>query len=91
MPVHIAAQPAPLTRAAEVESECKARIVSIGRERGAKVIDWRIASALTRNDANYWDALHYRVPIATRLAGELAAAVLSGREAEDGSYVLLGY
>jgi len=89
MPVHIAAQPVPGTRAAEVESECKARVVSIAREHGAKVIDWRIASALTRNDANYWDELHYRVPIATRLAQELAAAALSGREAEDGNYVRL--
>jgi len=89
MPVHVAAQPAPGTPAADVEAECKARIVSIGRRHGAKVIDWRIASPLTRNDANYWDGLHYRVPIATRIAEELAAAALAGRESEDGSYVLL--
>jgi hypothetical protein len=89
MPVSVAAQPVPGTQAAEVEAECKARIVVIGRKQGAKVIDWRIASPLTRNDVNYWDRLHYRVPIATRIVEETAAAVLSGRESEDGSYVVL--
>jgi hypothetical protein len=89
MPVHVAAQPVPGTHAAEVEAECKARIVAIARKRGAKVIDWRVASPLTRNDANYWDSLHYRVPIATRIAKELAPAALGGRESTDGSYRLL--
>jgi hypothetical protein len=50
------------------------------------VIDWRISSASTRNDANYWDFLHYRVPIAARIAEQLGRAVRLGREAEDGSY-----
>jgi hypothetical protein len=89
MPVHVAAQPVPGTHAADAEAECKARIVAIARKRGAKVIDWRIASPITTNDANYWDSLHYRVPIATRIAEELAAAVLAGRESPDGSYRLL--
>jgi hypothetical protein len=88
VPVHVAAQPAPGTRAAEVEAECKARIASIGRKHGATVIDWRIPSPLTRDDAHYWDRLHYRVPIATRVAGELAAAA-AGKESEDGSYILM--
>jgi hypothetical protein len=89
MPVNIAAQPTPGTHEADVEAECKARIVAIGRNRGASVIDWRIPSSLTRADTNYWDALHYRVPIATRIAEELGPAVLAGRESTDGSYVVL--
>jgi hypothetical protein len=89
MPVNVAAQPMPGTHVSDIEAECKARIVAIARKRGAKVIDWRIPSPLTRNDTNYWDNLHYRVPIATRIATDLAAAVLTGRESGDGSYVLL--
>lgn len=89
MPVHIAAQPVPGTPAADVEQECKDRIVDIGRRHGAEVIDWRIPSSLTGNDANYWDNLHYRVPVATRLAGEIAAAALEGRESGDGTYRIL--
>jgi hypothetical protein len=87
MPVHITAQPAPGTRAADTEAECKARIAMIGRKHGATVIDWRIPSPITRNDTNYWDRLHYRVPIATRIAEGLVAAV-AGKESEDGSYIL---
>jgi hypothetical protein len=83
MPVHVAAQPWPGTRTAAVEAECKTRIAEIGRRHGAKVIDWRIASPLTREDSNYWDMLHYRVPIATRIAEELGDAVRTGKTSDN--------
>jgi hypothetical protein len=86
MPVHIVAQPWPGTRPAAVDAECKARIAALARKHGARLIDWRIASALTSNDENYWDALHYRLPIADRIARELIAAVLERRPSADGSY-----
>jgi len=89
MPVHVAAQPQPGSHAAATEAECKARIAAVGRNRGATVIDWRIASDLTRTDTNYWDSLHYRMPVADRLAQELAAAALGKSESEDASYVIL--
>ena len=89
MPVHVAAQPWPGTHAAAVEAECKARIAAIAGRHGAKVIDWRINSALTRDDLNFWDSVHYRVPIATRIAKELGPAILSGRGSDDGSYRLV--
>jgi hypothetical protein len=89
MPVHVAAQPWPGTRDAAVDEECKARIAAIARARGAKLIDWRIVSPLTTNDANYWDRLHYRLPIGNRIAADLAAAVLDGRESEDHAYRLV--
>ena len=89
MPVHVAIQAWPGTRAAAVEAECKTRIMAIARERGAKVIDWRIASPITTDDSNYWDALHYRLPIAQRIARELIDAALDGKESADGSYRLL--
>lgn len=89
MPVNVAAQPIPGTHQADREAECKARITAIGRKRGATVIDWRIPSPITRNDANYWDGLHYRVPIATRLAKELAAAVLDEQKSPEGDYAIL--
>lgn len=89
MPVSIAAQPVPNSETASIESECKARIVAIAKKYGAKVIDWRIPSALTRNENNYWDNLHYRVPVATRIANELGPAVLDGRPSDDGTYRLL--
>ncbi len=89
MPVHVAAQAWPGTRAAAVEAECKERITAIGRAHGAKVIDWRIASPITTSDSNYWDGLHYRLPIAQRIARELIDAAQNGAESPDGDYRLL--
>jgi len=86
--VHISAQPWPDTRDAAFEAECRARIAAVARKHRATVIDWRIPSALTRDDANYWDGLHYRLPIAARIADEIAAAALEGKPSRDGSYRL---
>jgi hypothetical protein len=88
MPVHVAAQPVAGTREAANEAECKARIAAIGMSRNAVVADWRIPSAITTRDENYWDNLHYRLPIAQRIAGDLAGPVRAGRET-DGSYRML--
>ena len=88
MPVHVTAQAWPGTHDAAVEAECKARVAAIARSRGAKLIDWRISSPLTRDDSNYWDGLHYRLPIAARLAAEIAEAALNGKPSSDGSYRL---
>jgi hypothetical protein len=89
MPVSVAAPPVPGTHDADVESECKARIMTIAQNRNAKLIDWRIASVLTSNDSNYWDNLHYRLPIAAQIAKELAQAALDGQESLDGSNRIL--
>jgi hypothetical protein len=88
MPVHVAAQPVPGTREAAVEAECKARIVAIGKARNAVVADWRLPSTITTQDTNYWDGLHYRLPIAHRVARDLAGPVRAARET-DGSYRIL--
>jgi hypothetical protein len=86
MPVHVAIQAWPGTPAAAIEAECKARIATIARARGTQVIDWRIASPITTNDSNYWDALHYRLPIAQRIARELVDAALDSKESGEGDY-----
>jgi hypothetical protein len=86
MPVHVAAQPAPGSRQEQTEIECKRQIAAIAANRHAVVIDWRIASPITEDDANYWDAVHYRLPLAQRIARETAAAVLNGSPAQDGGY-----
>ena len=88
MPVHVAAQPWPSTANASIEGECKDRIDDIARRRRAIVVDWRIASPITREDRNYWDSLHYRLPIAQRLAGEIVDAAVDRRDSQDGSYII---
>jgi hypothetical protein len=88
MPVHVSAQAWPGTRDAVLEAECKVRIAAVARKHRATEIDWRIPSVLTREDANYWDGLHYRLPIAARIAKELADAAIEGKPSRDGSYRL---
>ena len=89
MPVHMTAQPRPGTSEAAIEAECKARIAAVAGKNGAKVVDWRISSAITRDDTNYWDTLHYRRPIGQRISRELAPAVLQDRESQDATYRLV--
>jgi hypothetical protein len=89
MPAHIAAQPQPGSQEAAREAECKARIASVGNRRAAPLIDFKIASPITTVDANYWDALHYRLPIAQRIVGGIAKAVATGKDDREGDWVLL--
>ena len=89
MPVHVAAQPAPGTGQEQAEIACKRQIAAIATNRNAVVIDWRIASPITENDGNYWDALHYRLPLAHRIARETAAAALNGSPSADGAYQIV--
>lgn len=91
MPVHAAAQGSPGSAAARREEACKARAAMIGKRRGAVVVDFRRFSPLTTRDANYWDALHYRLPVAARIVSDLARAVATGRDDLDGVYRVLAH
>jgi hypothetical protein len=71
------------------EAECKRRITEIARKHGAILVDWRIVSSLTTEDAHFWDPMHYRLPIAYRLIDDLDHVVHEGRESPDGSYRIL--
>ncbi|WP_407524506.1 hypothetical protein [Methylobacterium oryzisoli] len=91
MPVHVGAQAPPGSPGAEREAACKARAAAIGRSRGATVVDFRIPSGVTTRDANYWDPLHYRLPIAARVVAALARAEASGADDPDGFYRVLAH
>lgn len=91
MPVHVAAQGTPGTPAGSREAACKARVATIGATRGAVVVDFRLASPVTTRDENYWDALHYRLPVAARIVSGLKAAVATGTSDPDGFYRVLAH
>lgn len=88
-PPHAHALPASGTPAEARERECKDRVAAIARRHGAVLVDWRLVSPLTVEDANYWDLLHYRLPIAYALIEDLGHAVNDGRESPDGRYRIL--
>ncbi len=88
-PVHVTAQPVPGTRKAIEEAECKARIAVIAEKRKIPVVDFRIASDITRRDENYWDPLHYRVAIAERFARGVSTALKTRADDPNGDWRML--
>jgi hypothetical protein len=86
MPLHVAAQPVPGSLDAAQIEVCKSRISEIASKHRVKVVDFSIPSDITARDANYWDPLHYRLPIAERIVDGLKAAAETGRDAPDGVY-----
>lgn len=89
MPVNVVAQPEPGSAAAAREAACKARVAEIARRHGALAVDFRIPSVVTRDDTLYWDALHYRLPVADRIVSALRRAAEAGRDDPDGFYRVL--
>jgi hypothetical protein len=90
MPAHAVQQPVPGSRGAAREEECKVRIAVIARRHGAlPVIDFRIRSRITTDDANYWDPLHYRVSIADRIVKDIGEALASRADDPKGDWRLV--
>ncbi len=87
MPIHAAAQPRPGSHHAAVAAACMERITAIARRHGVPYVDFAIPSPVTTEDSNYWDPLHYRLPIARRIIDGMVAAK-DGRPAADGLYRL---
>ncbi|WP_449411030.1 hypothetical protein [Methylobacterium komagatae] len=89
MPVHARAQGQPGTPAGDREAACKARAAKIGARHHALTVDFRMISPVTRDDSNYWDALHYRLPIAARIVAGLKDAARMGADDPQGFYRVL--
>ncbi len=70
-------------------SECKARVVALaGGRPDTHIVDFMLPSALTREDAHYWDVLHYGRAVARRVEAALPVAVAT-RAGEAGVYEYL--
>ena len=85
-PNHIAGQHPPGSPGLAREMACKAAVAAIGARHRATVVDFRIPSPVTREDTNYWDALHYRLPVATKIVAGLARARETGEDDPGGFY-----
>ena len=89
MPVHAGAQGQPGTPMGRREDACKAKAAEIGARRHALVIDFRRISPVTAENTNYWDAMHYRLPIAARVVAGLKDAARGGGDDPQGFYRVL--
>lgn len=88
VPYHLGAQPRAGSREAILWDECKTRVAAIvAAEPRTRLVDFMIASPITREDANYWDPLHYRTAIATWLGQALRAAADGPPRSETGYVV----
>ncbi len=86
VPAHIAAHPASGSAKAARREECKARIAAIARRHEAPFIDPDIHSEITANDANWWDRLHHRLPIADRIVNDIEKALATGKDDPKGDW-----
>jgi hypothetical protein len=67
--------PPPDHPGAAVWTECKRRAINLARAAGrVTVVDFMLHSPITDDDDLYWDAQHYRVAAADRVAADLAGA-----------------
>ena len=68
-------------------SECKRRIAAMaGQRANTHVLDFMVPSAITLEDTNYWDPLHYGTDVAIQIARWLHDAVRDQGGA-DGPYI----
>ncbi len=88
MPQHVAGQPLIGSAEAAVDQECFSRVARIAQRHGGVFVDWRIRSSVTTEDANYWDQVHYRLPIASRIVQSLVKAAETKKDAVDGTYIV---
>ncbi|WP_291547034.1 hypothetical protein [Bosea sp. (in: a-proteobacteria)] len=84
-PSHVAAFPRTNSAGWQRYAACKSRVAAIARARGAALVDYAHPSPLTSDDTHYWDALHFRLPVAQRLEQELAAIATGGAPFDDGA------
>lgn len=84
-PSHAAAFPRQNSAGWYRYAACKAAIDGLARRHGATVVDYAHPSPVTMQDTNYWDTLHFRLPIAQRVEAELAGIAKGGAPLPDGA------
>lgn len=89
-PIHAGAMPREGGVAWQRFEACKAQIAAIAARQKAVVADYTHPSGLTREDSNYWDPLHYRLPIARRLEADLITLGLGERAPDDPALIVIG-
>jgi hypothetical protein len=89
-PYHQIALTAPGSLAEAQLTQCKQRVAMLAeRYRNIAVLDFTFRSPITNEDSNYWDPLHYRVPVATVL-GDAIVGAMNGGQDEAGIYRFVG-
>lgn len=88
-PAHLMGYPRQGSAGWQRYDACKTAIAAVARRRGVTVVDYAHASPITARDENYWDPLHFRLPIAARFGEELVAIAKGGEPQPDGAARIL--
>ncbi len=86
IPPHVANLPSRGSQAEARVEACKSELVLIAHRRGAFLVDFRVASALTTTDENFWDGVHFRRHVGPWIIDDLKTTVIEGRQ---GKYSIL--
>lgn len=89
-PVHAGALPREGSVAWQRFEACKAQIKAIAVRQKAVIADYAHPSGLTRDDSNYWDPAHYRLPIARRIEAAVIALGRRGQVPADPALTVVG-
>ena len=83
-PYHHTHLPAPASRKEAALDECKTRIREMaGSLPNVHVLDFMFRSRITLADENYWDRVHYALPVAELIGATLVAGLTSREESGD--------
>jgi hypothetical protein len=82
-PVHLTALPREGSPGWQRYMACKAELGQLAARHGAVIADYAHRSSVTREDSNYWDPLHFRLPIARRVEADLIAVARGSAPAGD--------
>jgi hypothetical protein len=83
-PAQLAFQGAPGSDYAATFAACKQQVATMAASiHGTIVVDFLIPSPITTDVSNYWDPVHYRLPIADRIMADLAAAITGHSTPDD--------
>lgn len=83
-PAHLTALPREGSAGWQRYAACKEALRSLAAQRGAVIADFTHRSVVTQQDANYWDPLHFRLPIARRVEADLIAIARGAPVSSDG-------
>jgi hypothetical protein len=80
-PLHVASLPVEGSYELARDAACKGAILALAGRLSASVVDYRILSAVTRDETRFWDPLHYRIDVARMIELDLANASQRGQVA----------
>ena len=89
MPVHVVATGTNGSALLARDTACKTQVSEIAKKHAVTVVDFRVPTALTLRDENFWDPLHYRLPVGEQIVNNIKQALVTGENDPGGTWQIL--